>query len=268
MPFADNSHLITVTTTTSPDAMNGSTISSGADGQQADRVNIANNGTSDIIANTDGATAFSFTNGNAGDDQIENFGKNDSILNYKKIFDGNNDGIIDFGPNGILDIDRTSAKNPGADQITLQGMESKQLRYLGSKEGYYVYADASVKLAGFTEGTVGNDTFNAATGAKTYFYDTALGLNLGGDTITGFGTDDRIVTTTPIFNGKDAGALITTGRNGVFDLPGDTTPGFGDNGGTHGGQIDLQGVATLALLSDGEVNGVHYYYYGIGGVSA
>ncbi|MBI1687019.1 hypothetical protein [Caulobacter hibisci] len=228
----------------------------------ADTVSVSGNGTNDPIANTGGATAFSFTGG-SGDDQLEGFGKNDSVLNYQKIFDGNGDGIIDFGPNGILDISRTTAKNAGADQITLQGMESKQLRYLGSKEGYFVYADASVRLKGFTEGTVNNDTFDAGTGAKKYFYDTALGLNLGGDTITNFGADDRIVTTTKLHNGTDAGALITYGKNEVLDLSGETNGIKGDVGPTHGGQIDIVGTNHLALLDIAEVNGVTYYYYGL-----
>jgi hypothetical protein len=228
---------------------------------------IANNGTNDVISNdtTDNlATAFSFTNGNTGDDSIENFGKNDSILNYQKIFDGNGDGIIDFGPNGILDIDRTTKKNPGSDQITLQGMESKQLRYLGEKQGYYVYADASVKLAGFTEGTVKNDSFNAGTGSYKFFYDTALGLNLGGDTITGFGADDQLVTTTAIFNGaKGPGDLISFGKNGVLDLSGETANTQGDFGESTGGQIDLIGVGGIYLQSTEVVNGVTYYHYGL-----
>ncbi len=244
MAFGDNSKLITT----------------------ADNTIMLNNGTNDTVANTTGATAFSFSAGNTGDDQIENFGKNDTILNYQKIFDGNNDGIIDFGANGILDIDRTSKKNPGADQITLQGMESKQLRYLGEKGGAFVYADASVKLAGFTEGTVGNDKLDASAGSKKFFYDTALGLNLGGDTITGFGADDQIVTTSQIFNGKagaDAGVQIKFGNNGVLDLSGEMMNTKGDDGAAHGGQIDLVGVSGLYLQSTNEVNGVTYYHYGI-----
>jgi hypothetical protein len=223
----------------------------------------ASNHINDIVVGTAGADAIEF-NSNSGDDSVETFGKNDTILNYKAIFDGNNDGIIDFGANKILDIDRTSAKAAGADQITLEGMSSNALRFLGSKSGEYVYADASVKLAGFTEGTVNNDTFNAATGAKKYFYDTALGLNLGGDTINGFGADDQIVTTSLIYNGPDgANHAITMGLNGVLDLPGQVTPAHGDNGDVLGGQIDFGGtVSALYLESTDVVNGVSYYHYG------
>jgi len=245
MPLGDNSHLLSTT----------------------NHLVQASNGLNDAVTHFDGATSYSFSGG-TGDDTLEGFDKNDSILNYQKIFDGNGDGIIDFGANGVLDIDRTSAKKAGADQITLLGMESKSLRYLGSKEGYFVYADASVKLKGFTEATVGNDALDGAGAAKKFFYDTALGLNLGGDTITNFGVDDRIVTTTRVHNGPDAGAIITFGKNGVLDLPGDTDGMVGDNGPTEGGQIALSNTFGLAidhlsLLDHQVVGGVDYYYYGI-----
>ncbi|MDD1453144.1 hypothetical protein NHF48_023035 [Sphingomonas sp. H160509] len=218
------------------------------------------------------AVAFVFGNGITGDDTIQNFDKNDSIINFQKIFDGNNDGIISFGPNGQLDIDRTGAgnKNAGEAQITISnstGQNIDALRYLGTKGNGtgHAYADASTRLAGMTEGTVGNDAFNAGTGAKTYLYDTALGLNLGGDTISNFGADDRIVTTTKVHNGTDMGAVITFGKNMVLDLPGDTDGIKGDNGPTHGGQIEFvnPGIDHLSLLDTKMVGGVNYYYYGV-----
>ncbi|EZP69688.1 hypothetical protein BV96_03986 [Sphingomonas paucimobilis] len=229
--------------------------------------NIVNNGLADEVGDfSNEATAFKFSNGNSGDKKIVDFDKNDSIVNYQKIFDGNNDGIIDFGANGILDIDRTSRSAPGSDQITLQPFEggTKALRYLGEKQGWHVYADASVRLAGLKEGTVGNDTFDAAGGNFKYLYDTALGFNLGGDTIKNFGVGDEIVTTTKIHNGADAGALITFGNNGVLDLPGDHDGIKGDIGPSEGGQIDFGGPLTLALLStENNANGVTYYHYGL-----
>jgi hypothetical protein len=230
-----------------------------------DIIDVSGNGLADRIWFTAVGSGF------AGDETIEGFGKNDTILNHKKIFDGNGDGIVDFGPNGILDIDRVSSKNAGADQITVNGLASGKLRYLGSKggdsnlaDGVHVYADASVRLAGFIEGTVGNDSFDASTGDRTYFYDTALGLNLGGDTITGFGSGDRIVTTTKIYNGPDAGVAITFGANGVLDLPDQEDATTGDAGVLGGGQIDFVGGPTeLYLINTATVDGVNYYYYGV-----
>lgn len=244
----------------------------------ADSFNVTFNTTNDTYDTLDydatgqQAVAFVFGNGITGDDTIQNFGKNDSIINFQKIFDGNNDGIISFGPNGQLDIDRTGAggKNAGEAQITISNGDQSvdALRYLGTKGNGtgHAYADASTRLAGMTEGTVGNDTFNAGTGAKTYLYDTALGLNLGGDTISNFGADDRIVTTTKVHNGTDMGAVITFGKNHVLDLPGDTNGIKGDNGPTHGGQIEFvnPGIDHLSLLDTKTVGGVNYYYYGVG----
>ena len=245
----------------------------------ADKVDIENNNTNDEIQNTAGATAFTFSDGKTGDDSLVGFSKNDSIVNYQKIFDGNNDGIINFGANGILDIDRTSPSKAGADQITLQPFEGgvKNLRYLGNKEGtsFHVYADAATlwdldatttKLV--TESKVSNDTFDASKGDNVFLYDTALGLNLGGDKITGFSFGDELVTTTKIHNGADAGALITFGNNGVLDLPGDTDGVKGDVGTTQGGQIDFGASLTLSLLStDVNANGVTYYHYGLAPVA-
>ena len=236
---------------------------------------VANNNTNDVInlAGNALADAVWFNNadgGLSGDETIEGFGKNDSILNYKQIFDGNGDGIVAFGANGVLDIDRTSSKKAGADQITVNGLLAGAMRYLGTKggdagtvDGAHVYADASVRLVGFTEGTVGNDDFDASGGAMKYFYDTALGLNLGADAISGFGVGDRIITTTKIHNGPDAGAVITFGSNGVLDLPGEQNGTTGDNGEAAGGQIEFVGgpgeLAYLGQFTEGDVT---YYQYG------
>lgn len=239
-------------------------------------IDVENDGVNGIIDLSGNALADAvwFNNegtGQAGDETIEGFGLNDSILNWKKIFDGNNDGIISFGANGTLAIDRTSSTNAGADQITITGFPQGALRYLGTKggdsstvDGAHVYAAASVRLAGFTEGTVGNDSFDALSGDRTYFYDTALGLNLGADTIRGFGAGDRIATTTKIHNGPDAGATITFGQNGVLDLPGEQDATAGYTGQSAGGQIEfVGGPDQLVLLGSQSTGGVTYYYYGI-----
>ncbi len=236
----------------------------------ADIVTLTANDSADVIGNTDGATAFVVDTGNVGDDSIANFGKNDSLLTKKKIYDGNGDGIIDFGSNGVLDVDRTSSKFAGADQLQLLGMESKALRYLGEKQGYFVYADASVRLAGFTEGTVNNDTFNAVGGSKTFFYDNALGLNLGKDTINNFSVDDLIVTTSKVYDSQDNG-IITFGGNKILDLSGEGGPAATDPTHNPGGQIDVNGlggdIQQLHYLGSTNVSGVDYFYYGLEGAT-
>jgi hypothetical protein len=278
MAFGDNSHLIT-TATIHNDTTTGTTAN-----------DILGDGLGGDSVATSQADTYYFDNSAVqyGDEQIVNFGHEDSIVNYKHIFDGNNDGIIDFGPNGVLDIDRTSAKLAGADQITVKGIggaDISQLRYLGSKsvtgtvgtalgDGAFVYADASTRLKAFTEGTVGNDTFNGALanvkgngGHNQFFFDTALGLNLGGDTINNFGTDDQIVTTTRIHNGSDQGAAITFGKNLILDLPGDTNGIHGDVGPSEGGQIAFSDTTIHMLYLESvdttSTTGVTYYHYGL-----
>ncbi len=120
----------------------------------------------------------------------------------------------------------------------------------------------------FTEGKVTNDTFDASSGKFTFFYDNALGLNLGFDTINGFGADDRIVTTRQIFDSDD-NATIGFGSNNVLDLSGEGGPKSSDGFRHPGGQIDLNGVGhnmlSIDFLGQETVNGVTYYHYGIDG---
>lgn len=216
------------------------------------------------------STVFIFDDGNVGDDLLA-FESMDSVVTHKKIYDSNDDGYIWFGDNGVLDIDRTSKKNAGADQITLTG-DVNGLRFLGNKTGTldYVYADAYTRTkleaakGTVTEGTVGDDTFDASTGKKIFLYDNALGLNLGGDTITGFGKDDVLVTTVAIFDSNNDG-IITFGKNKVLDLAageGNPTVDGADVG--PGGQISFGGTPTSLIVGATEViDGVTYHYYHI-----
>lgn len=210
-----------------------------------------------------------FGNSMNGQFSVVGFGKNDTFLARKKIFDGNNDNIIDFGDNARLDSERTSGSKAGDVAIGVIGDDTEAvtgLRYLGSKDGFFVYADKSVRLAGFTEGTVNSETFNAAGGAKTYFYDNALGLNLGGDTINNFGADDFLVTTKELFNrnAKDGAPVntVTFGNNAVLDLSGNNGAQNTDPTLHPGGQIDFGGsIQGVSFDHSSVVGGVTYYYY-------
>lgn len=237
----------------------------------ANSVDMAANGTADVIVGTSGADAYIVADGAVGDDTIQTFGKNDTLLTTKKIFDSNNDGIISFGSNGVLDVDRTSGFNPGEDQLTLGGLNpEKGLRYLGTKDGYFVYATATVKPKGSIEGTVNDDALVGTANADKFFYDTALGLDLGSDTITNFGHDDRLITTVALYDSNSDG-FINFGVNGVLDLPGSTGPSAGDPSNHLGGQLDVfdtDGNDVVGLFFDGSttVNGVTYYYYSLDGI--
>jgi hypothetical protein len=99
-----------------------------------------------------------------------------------------------------------------------------------------------------------------------FLFDTALGLNLGGDKITGFEAGDEVVTTTMIHNGGAAGALVAFGNNGVLDLPGDTNGIKGDVGTSEGGQIDFGASLQLTFLGqETGASGATYYHYGLAG---
>lgn len=207
-----------------------------------------------------------------GDDTL-NFGKNDSLLTTKKIFDSNNDGIIQFGSNGLLDVDRTSLSNTGADNLTLNGINGNSgLRFLGDREGYYVYADATVRLKGFLEGKVNDDSLTGTSKNDVFFYDTGLGLFLGNDNIYKFGANDRLVTTSQIYD-SDNNGFINFGSNHHLDLPGDegnepSSPSSDLGGNLH--IYDNSGHEIFTLQFDGTnvVNGVTYYIYSLPGGSA
>lgn len=222
---------------------------------------LVSNGTSDVVIGHDIATAYVVSDGNVGDDTILTFRKNDSLINYRSMGDS-----VDSGENGLIAVDGAE----GGDQLALVAADGGivNLRYLGSKDGGHAYADASVRLEGFTEGQVTNDTFDASSGSFTFFYDNALGLNLGFDTINGFGADDHIVTTRQIFD-NDGDATIGFGGNDVLDLSGEGGPKSSDGSRHPGGQIDLNGVGhdmlSIDFLYQETVNGVTYYHYGIDG---
>ncbi len=219
---------------------------------------------SDVIGN---AVAFVIENGLVGDDTFLNFTSNDSILNSTKIFDGNGDGFVAFGPNGVLDIDRTTNNNAGPDQLQVVGVI--ELRYLNEKSGNHVYADADTLRNLFdtfgqsnvVEGDVGDDNIDLSSGAKVLLHDNALGLNLGSDTVTGFGDDDLFVTTSLLFDNTGNG-VVTFGGNDVLDTSGAEGPQESDPSTGPGGQVDFAGIDGLAYLGTNEIDGVTYYYYG------
>ncbi|MBD8680073.1 hypothetical protein [Sphingomonas sp. CFBP 13720] len=243
----------------------------------ASSIDVAANNIANVFDAGAGATAFVIADGNVGDDTFLNFGNDDSIITGKKIFDGNNDGYIQFGGNGVLDVDRTSSKNAGNDQLQLVGSGDDgitEIRYLGTKGGQYVYADSSTRRnlidqhGEFTvrEGTVGDDTIDASAGATLILHDNALGLNLGGDTINGFGADDLLVSTQLLFDSQKNNT-VTFGKNLVLDTSGANGPQSSDPVTGPGGQIDMNAPnhVSIVYLGSNDIDGVSYYYYGTAG---
>jgi hypothetical protein len=260
----------------------------------AQKVDLLAEGTSssDTFNGADGAHAFIMNEGVLGDDQLIGFGSDDSIINYKAIFDGNKDGYISFGPNNVLDVDRTSSRNAGEDQITVGGTGSElvtTIRYLGTKDGGFAYADASTRdqlLGHFTNGfsnanggtagdssvaaqalhidnNVGDDVYNFGSTSVALLTDNALGLNFGGDTINGFGKDDLLVFTSKLYDSNNSG-VVTFGKNLVLDLSGANGPQATDPSTGPGGQFDLNAPNRTAVTYLGEktIGDATYYYYG------
>jgi hypothetical protein len=233
------------------------------------------------VAYEKGATAFIFEIGNVGDDTLLNFSSNDTILNTKQIFDGNGDGFIAFGKNGVLDIDRESKKKAGADQIQVVGANNEdltELRYLGTKDGLFAYSDSAnlknlwTKFGGadkVIEGTVGDDKLSFADGDKVLLVDNALGLNLGADTLTDFGKGDLLAFTSKLYD-RTGNDVVSFGTNNVLDVSGAEGPLKSDPKGGPGGQIDftLPEHLSIKFLGEETIKGVTYYYYGTDGTTS
>ncbi|KQM30558.1 hypothetical protein [Sphingomonas sp. Leaf10] len=246
----------------------------------ATEVQITANSGSDIYDGAGASKAFVFNNVEVGDDQLQNFGYNDSILNYQKIFDGNDDGFIQFGSNGVLDIDRTSKKKAGQDQIqvTGEGYLVNELRYLGTKggegvDGMHVYANSATlknlwsveKFGGranIMENKVGNETYDFSGGDKTLLVDNALGLNMGQDVLTGFGAGDKLVTTAKLFD-NTTNNVVGFGKNFVLDVSGAEGPRSDDPSKGPGGQLDFSApdLTRIKFVGEETHNGVTYYVY-------
>ncbi|TVV69953.1 calcium-binding protein [Sphingomonas solaris] len=186
-----------------------------------------------------------------GRDTIIDFGKNDLLVVDTALRDFNRDGIITFGRNSVLDIDGTR----GPDTVTFTGLDPQAgIRYLGSNAEGFLYADATVRPDGAIEGRLGNDALRGDANdavADTFFFDTALGLGFGNDSIVNFGAGDRIVTTTAIRDSNDDGR-VTFGGNDLLDL-------------SDGTSINVNDRAPTTLMFDGAsiTNGVTYYTYSL-----
>lgn len=217
------------------------------------------NGTSaasEILTGKSGANSFFFDEGVTGNDRILNFEKSDVLVLEKALYDGNKDGIIALSGN-VLSIDAPKA----GDMLRIDGVSA--LRFLGTDDaGHAVYADASTRPRGAKESTLADNAFTGDKGDKkkdVFFFDTALGADLGSDTINLFGKRDLIATTTKLADGNNDG--IVTGDNGLFAL----SDGLGS--------IALKGTSGAAVSSiefDGAVvrGDVTYYVYSLVGSTA
>ncbi|MBB5699328.1 Ig-like domain-containing protein [Sphingomonas yantingensis] len=214
---------------------------------------VGTSSASETLSGKVGANSFFFDEGVTGNDRIVNFEKNDVLVFDKMLYDGNKDGIIALSGN-VVSIDAPKS----GDMLKIDGVSA--LRFLGIDDaGHAVYGDASVRPRGAKESTLADNTFSGDKGDKkkdVFFFDTALGADLGSDTINLFGKRDLIATTTKLADGNNDG--IVTGDGGLFAL------------GDGLGSIALKGSAGAAVSSiefDGTVvrDNVTYYVYSLVG---
>jgi Ca2+-binding RTX toxin-like protein len=210
-----------------------------------------------------------------GKDVVTGFGKSDILLVDEKIADNNNDGIITFGKNGLLDFDGPEA---GVDTAKFQ-VGPKTLRYLGEDdEGHHVYADAATRRSGWKEGSIRDDTLSGDSSGKKadfFLFDTALDVNWGEDTVRNFTAKDKIVTTTKLFDSDNDGLIVLAA--GKLALNGnpffDPAHGGDVSADRPFGELTLTGlggaaVDALQLQSTTVQNGVTYYTYGLATMEA
>lgn len=228
-----------------------------------DVIQISANNKVDTYSGKGAATAFFIENGDVGDDIITDFGATDSLVTGKEIFDGNNDSLIAFGKNGLLDIDRVSARKAGNDQlkITDNGTSVKELRHMGEFEGQHAYALAStwhnfksIEKNG-SEGFMSDDHMTLTN--SPLLIDNALGLRTGHDVVEGAGVGAKFVTTALLRDDNNDGLIqgVHNGNNFTFEVN-------SVNGGTLG-DVTLVNVHTsyLQLVATTEVDHQTFYTY-------
>ncbi|TVV69879.1 Ig-like domain-containing protein [Sphingomonas solaris] len=230
---------VKIVTTAAPPAAPG--LPDSATLQRAGTLN-GSASTSDVLTGTKLENSFFFDiEAASGNDQIIGFGSNDVFVTKGALKDSNGDGLIQFAKGTVtLDVQK--------DSVAIEGV--KALRLIGTDDaGLTVYADASVRPVGAVEGRLGDDRMSGDSPDRKvnkFFADTALGLDLGHDTIANFGTRDILVTTTSLANVKVgntvslADGVIKLGGSGSLDL----------------GSLDISGTggsAIAALEFDGSV---------------
>jgi hypothetical protein len=152
--------------------------------------------------------------GDWGNLQIEDWNNQNSLLTRHKLYDGNGDGLIQFGNNGKLDLGTRKgipdgSKEPSYDFIDIQGIDPRKgLRFLGSADdGQYIYGSAVTRPRGAIEGTTADDVFLGRSGIKDkFFFDGASEIRVfgyGADKIANFGLEDELILTRHIPEASD-----------------------------------------------------------------
>lgn len=217
---------------------------------------VAATAKSETMAATAGRDKFVFDQAvKTGADTVKGFGREDVLVAKKALPDGDRDGLVALAKDGTLDL------GSGGGTVKMAGVGAG-LRLVGHTAEGYVYGAADVRPAGALEGKLGSaDALKGDAGdkkANAFFFDTALGMDMGHDTVAGFGAKDVLVTTSAL-------ADVAAGR-GVSAGAG----GFSFAGGGGVAVTDAAGHAVTTLEFDGDqvIGGVHYYAYSLAGSAA
>jgi Ca2+-binding RTX toxin-like protein len=206
----------------------------------------------DILAGRGGADTI---RGGDGNDRLSGGGGNDVLNGGAGIdvaaFDGARGDYAFAFVNGLLEIRDLRAGAPsGVDQL----IDIEQLSFGGG----------SGVPTGALVGTNASDTLTGTSGADVFYFDTATGLAGGSDQVRNFGTGDRIVLTSRLYDDNDDGR-IRANASDRFLLPGVAGDATASTGmlkitGTTGGVL-----SSLQLIDQGVHDGVSYFVYGMTG---
>jgi hypothetical protein len=105
-----------------------------------------------------------------------------------------------------------------------------------------------------------NDVLTGTDKVDTFFFDTASGASFGADTIRKFGIEDKLVTTTAIFDSNNDGK-ISANASDRFSLPSEISDSSAS------GTLKIfsttdKSVSSIRLLDTVVENGVTHYVYG------
>lgn len=107
----------------------------------------------DVLTGGEGADVFVFHNATeaTGRDRITDFGADDVLVTTARIFDSNEDGVIDFGRNRVLDL-------VGGGQVTISDSAGKAVRAL-EFDGSFVDGGVTYYVYSRVNSTTGTDFF-------------------------------------------------------------------------------------------------------------
>lgn len=203
-----------------------------------------------------------------GKDTVTNFGARDVLVLNNALYDSNGDGFIWFSKS-TLDVDGKT----GNDTVKLTGLSV--LREMGSIDGLAVYANGKIRPNGAVEAKLGDEVLSGDlpdNSRQTFFFDTALDLDLGNDQVINFGAKDLIVTTSALKLTEGTNFVDFGGDNMVDFIGGKNAPDDTLTPGEAGHLLisGVDGAYVTGLEYDGVVtgNGISYFVYSMVGSAA